>query len=105
MACRFGMRRRFLEPKRRPRRRIARDRRQRLRLAAERAVERVDHVFRPPEPPRQRKSRHVKQRADGLEPEPLERAHGVGIEAEGGDVQRLQLVMPAKAGIHVGGLL
>ena len=62
------MRRRFLEPNERARRRIGRRSGQRLRLVSEGAVECIDHIFRSPEPPRQGQPRNAEQRADGLQP-------------------------------------
>ena len=80
----FGMHRRLLQPEGRTRRRVGYDRGQRFGLAAERAIERIDHILRAPEPPRQRKPRHVHQRADGLQAQPFERADGVRVEAKCG---------------------
>ena len=54
------MRRRLLQPEQRARRRLGGRGGQRLRLAAQRPVERIDHILRPAEPPRQGQARHAR---------------------------------------------
>ena len=88
----FVMRCRLLEPKSSARRWLSRDCRQRLRLSPQRAVERVDHVFGSPESPRQRKSRYIDQRADGLETKPFQRSDGLRIQAKCGNGKGRELV-------------
>ena len=69
----------------RARRRIGRRGGQRLGLAAQRPVERVDDILGSAEAPRERKPRHSSKGADGLETEPLERSdrvRGRGASAE-----------------------
>ncbi len=88
LSGRFGMRCRLLEPKRCTGRQLRRDRGQRFGLAAEHAVECLDDVFGSAEPPCQCEPRDIDQRADRLEPQPLERAHCVRVEAERGNVKR-----------------
>ncbi len=105
LGCGLGMGRWLLKLDQRARRRIGRRRGQRFILAPEHPVERIDDIFRTAETPREREAGHVEKRADRLEAEPFERTDGVGVAPESGDVQWLQLVMPAKAGIHVAGLL
>ncbi len=86
------MRRRLLELEQRAWRRVHGGGGQRLRLAAGHPVERVDHILGSPEPPRQRQPRHVHQRADGLEAQPLQRSDGLGVEAKRRDVERRELL-------------
>ena len=81
LARRFGMRRRLLEPEQGSRRRSEGNGGQRFGLAPQRAVERIDRIVRLAEAAGERAPLDPGERADGLKPEPLERARSLPAAA------------------------
>src|SRR5438046_2090693 len=80
---RARMRHWFFEFEQCARRRIAGSSGQRFRLAAECAVERADDVFPILKSACESEPRHLQKCPNGLQPQPLERSDGFGIEAKG----------------------